>query len=270
MTDVPLTDTNLLIGIDDTDADGTPGTGTIARNLLVSFDERRVGAALGATRHQLIVDPAVAATSENVAHCLALKASHRLEVDAIAEMVVEFVEAAAAPGSSPGVVIVRDAHWEDPDATARLVDVGRRAKVEVLDPASAEALGADLGVHVSAHGAGNRGVVGALAAVGLHLSGSDGLFTWMPGIRDVRGEVTYRQLRFLVPIDAALDPTGREPGLEDVIALGDWVRPVLAGGRPILLLDPPVASTMQSGGFGAKPVAVTRWQVAARDVVKSH
>lgn len=272
MTDTapPLADTNLLIGIDDTDAEGTKGTGSLARSLLASFDERRVGAALGATRHKLLIDPAIPSTSENISHCLALKASHRLEVAAIADMIVEFVEAEAAPGSSPGVAIVRDASWEDPDVTSRLVAFGRSAKTEVLDPGSAIALASGLGIHLSAHGATRQGVVGALAAVGLHLSGSDGLFSWMPGIRDVTGQVSYRQLRFLVPIDAALDPTGQEPGLEDLIELGDWVRPVLTGGQSILLLDPPMSSTVQAGGFGARPKPVTAWRVASREVVRAY
>jgi hypothetical protein len=266
----PLAETNLLIGIDDTDAEGTPGTGSLARGLLASFDERRVGAAKGATRHKLLIDPSIPSTSENASHCIALKASHRLDVDAIADMVVEFVEAGAAPGSSPGIAIVRDASWEDPDVAIGLVAFGQSAKTEVLEPGSALALAGELGVHLSAHGATKQGVVGALAAVGLHLSGADGLFSWMPGIRDVSGQVSYRQLKFLVPIDAALDPTGQEPGLEDLIDLGDWVRPVLTGGQSILLLDPPTSTTMQTGGFGARPKPVTAWKVASREVVKAH
>ena len=266
----PLADTNLLVGIDDTDTDAGKGTGSVARGLLTSFDEQRIGAALGATRHQLLLDPAIAYTSENATHCVALKASHRLEVTAIAEMVLAFVEAEAAPGSSPGIAIVRDASWEDPGVTSRLVAFGQSAKTEVLDPDSAIGLAGDLGVHVSGHGESNRGVVGALAAVGLHLSGDDGLFSWMPGIRDVTGQVSYRQLRFLVPINAALDSSGREPDLEDLIELGDWVRPVLTGGRCILLLDPPVASAAPTGGFGARPKAVNKWRVASREVVKAH
>ena len=67
----PLADTNLLVGIDDTDTEAGKGTGSLARGLLVSFDEQRIGAALGATRHQLLLDPAIAYTSENAAHCVA-------------------------------------------------------------------------------------------------------------------------------------------------------------------------------------------------------
>src|SRR5437660_1463148 len=59
----PLADTNLLVGIDDTDTEAGKGTGSLARGLLTSFDEQRIGAALGATRHQLLLDPAIAYTS---------------------------------------------------------------------------------------------------------------------------------------------------------------------------------------------------------------
>src|SRR5207245_2832209 len=100
-------------------------------------------------------------------------------------LVAEFVVAQAAPGASPGIAIVRDASWEDADVASRLVGYGQSAKEEVLDADAVVALAGELGIHVSAHGETNRGVVGALAGVGLHLSGSDGVFSWMPGIEDV-------------------------------------------------------------------------------------
>ena len=54
------------------------------------------------------------------------------------------------------------------------------------------------------------------------------------------------------------------------IELGDWVRPVLTGGRCVLLLDPPVAAAAHTGGFGARPKPVNKWRVASREVVQAH
>ncbi|EUA24672.1 hypothetical protein I552_3211 [Mycobacterium xenopi 3993] len=67
---------------------------------------------------------------------------------------------------------------------AALVDFGRRAKREVLCTNQAHELAAGLGVHLSGHGGSCDGVIGALAAVGLHLSGNDGLFITLPGWSD--------------------------------------------------------------------------------------
>ena len=258
--DSSLATTNLLIGLDDTDNDQGPGTEALGRRLLASLDERRIGAALGATRHQLLVDPAVGATSSNVSVCLALRASHRLEVPAIAQLVAEFVEAEAAGGSNPGVAIAREAAWDDPEVAARLAAFGAQAKTEVLQAATALALAPEVNVLLSSHGGNGAGVIGALAAVSLHVSGTDGVFIWMPDLAELAGQVTYRQLQGLAPaIDVALDATGREPGPEDVIELAGAVRPLLRGGRAVLLLDPPTTSTA-AAGFGARPKTVTRWR----------
>ena len=269
--DSSLATTNLLIGLDDADNEESKGTAFLAQRLLASMDERRVGAALGATRHQLFVDPGIPSTSDNRSICLALRASHRLEVSAIAEFVAEFLEAERVAGSNPGVAIARESAWDDPDAESRLVAYGHRAKSEVLEEASATALAPEVNVDLSVHGGNGRGVIGALAAVALHVSGDDGVFVWMPDIRDLAGQLTYRQLRLLAPaIDVALDASGREPAPEDFIDLGDRVRPVLLGGRAVLLLEPPMTTTAQSGGFGARPKPVTSWSISPRDVVNQH
>jgi hypothetical protein len=264
-----LASTNLLIGIDDTDTRESSGTSTIARRLLEAFDESRMGAPLGATSHQLVQDAAVPYTSQNTSVCLAIKASHRLEIPEFIDYVAPFLESESALGSNPGLAVAREAAWNDPGVAERLVAYGRSAKSDVLDVASAFALAGEVGVHLSGHGGTNAGVVGALAALGLHISGSDGRFVWMPGIRDLSGKVTYRQLQLLAPIDAALDEEGQEPAGEDVIDLGDWVRPVLMDGRSVLLLDPPTTVTA-AAGFGARPKPVTTWKVSGPDAVRRH
>jgi hypothetical protein len=59
-----------------------------------------------------------------------------------------------------------------------------------------------------------------------------------------------------VPIDDIRDASDARPSPRDVIELGSWVRPVLAGGRAVLLVE---ALDDRTG-----------WRVAPREVVKSH
>lgn len=266
-----LATTNLLIGLDDTDNPASGGTGALAQRLLLALDETRLGAALGATRHLLLKDPGIAYTTENISLCLALRASHKRPVSDILETVAGFLKDERADGSNPGLAIAREASWDDPDTAARLVDFGKRAKGEVLDEDAALAVAEAVNVDLSGHGGDNRGVIGALAAVGLHVSGNDGFFVWMPDVRELGGPVTYRQLRMLAPaVDVALDATGREPADEDVIDLGSWVRPILLQGLAVLLLDPPTVTTGQAGGFGARPKEITRWAVSPPEVVRQR
>jgi hypothetical protein len=96
----------------------------------------------------------------------------------------------------------------------------------------------------------------AMVAVGLHLSGGDGLFLWMEGLRGLFGQRTTSELLAQVPIDDVRDAAGARPGPDDVIELGGWVRPILDGGRAVLLVDAPT-----DGG---------RWRVAPWWVVKNH
>jgi hypothetical protein len=146
-------------------------------------------------------------------------------------------------------------------ATAsRLIEFGRRTKREVLNPNEARELAATLGVHLSGHGGTREGTTGALAAVGLHLSGNDGLFITLPGIRKLPDRATIETVFTLAPIDLTRDGMHRQPRPGEVIELGDWVRPALLDGQAVLLLEPP---RQQDNGSRA-------WRTAPRAVVKQY
>lgn len=255
----------MLIGIDDTDTLESPGTGRLCQVLLAELRAAGLGRGLGATRHQLLVDPRIPYTSHNSSACIAWNPADAGARSLIIEHCQAFLERESAPGSDPGLAVApagADAPaGDDASAAARaqLAAFGRRAKTEVLELADAIAVAAACGVHVSGHGGTGGGQIGALAAVGLHLGGDDGLYLWMDGLRQLRGSATYAQLRARIPIDAALAPDGGEPRAQETIDLGDWVRPVRREGRVILLLEAPVSR----GEHRA-------WRVCPRDVVKRH
>lgn len=248
--------TNVLIGVDDTDNLDSKGTGFFVQRLMEALEEEGLGTPVGATRHQLLVDPRIPYTSHNSSACLAWRTASDDQLPGIVALAGEFLATQSASGSDPGLAVATVASWARGGLPERLAAFGWSAKVEVLERESAERLAGELGIHLSGHGGTNGGMIGALAAVGLHASGDDGRFLWLAGIRQLDGELSYQQLRSLVPIDAALDPEGLEPGPEDVIVLGEWVRPVLRGGRVVLLLEP-------AGG-----PSMDRWPALAREVVK--
>ena len=277
---------DLLIGIDDTDNLDSKGTGFLSQRLLAELEAQGLGRALGVTRHQLYVHPDIPYTSHNSSACIAWDGGPDPDVAGVIAAAGHFLQAESAPGSDPGLVVATRRACADPAVTEALAIFGRRAKREVLSLSRAWELARNLGVHASGHGGTSGGIIGALAGVGLHLSGTDGLFLWMPGIRALTGFTTYRELKESVPIDAARDPAGIEPEPEDTIDLGDWVRPVLSGGRAVLLLEPrsiPIhdstgsADSMGSAGTGdpAEPAAPEgrtgrTWGVAPKEIVKVH
>ncbi|GBE67393.1 hypothetical protein MFM001_38550 [Mycobacterium sp. MFM001] len=254
-----LAGVDLLIGIDDTDDLWSPGTGRRARALLRELAAAGLGDPGGATRHQLLVDDRIPYTSHNSSACLAWRSVDG-NPDAVAPRVIElagkFLEQVCPPGADPGLAVAIPGSLD----MAPLVEFGFRAKREVLRPNEARELAATLGVHLSGHGGTEGGVLGALAAVGLHLSGNDGLFITLPGLEELPYEARLDELLARAPIDLARDDDGRRPLPGECIELGDWVRPVLVDGLAVLLLEPP----------RERPDGSRSWRTAPRAVVKQH
>ena len=256
-----LAGVDLLIGIDDTDDHWSPGTGRRARALLKELAAAALGAPVAATRHQLFVDDRIPYTSHNSSACLALRSPHA-DPHAVRANIIElagqFLERVCPPDADPGLAVaIPDCLTE---SAPLLVDFGRRAKRDVLHTGEARELADTLGVHLSGHGGTQDGVLGALAAVGLHLSGNDGLFITLPGIDELPTEATIDDLWSRTAIDVARDGMHRQPEQGEVIELGDWVRPVLLEGRAVLLLEPP----------RQQPDGSRTWRTAPRSIVKQH
>ena len=154
-----------LISFDDTDNLETLGTGHLLARFLgtLSVETGYI------TRHQLFADERVPFTSHNSAMCATVDG----DID-VAELIVRagrFLERERSEGSDPGLCIADMQAVADAEL---LIEWGRRAKSEVLAKADAYDLAQRCGVHLSEHGGDGQGVVGALAAVGLRLSGNDG------------------------------------------------------------------------------------------------
>ncbi|CAM3228992.1 hypothetical protein BST27_27035 [Mycobacterium intermedium] len=255
-----LAGVDLLIGIDDTDDLYSPGTGRRARQLLDELARAGLGTPAGATRHQLLVDDRIPYTTHNSSACIAWRSAGGNPDAVVAEVIRfsgEFLERVCPPAADPGLVVAIPRRIVD---TPALVEFGRRAKREVLRSEDAWKLGAALAVHISGHGGTQDGVVGALAGVGLHLSGNDGLFIHLPGLYDLPPETTIDELRARIGIDDARDGAQRRPEPGEPIELGDWVRPVLLDGRAVLLLDP----------LRELPDGRRAWRTAPRYVVKRY
>ncbi len=84
-----------------------------------------------------------------------------------------FLETRTEKGSDPGLCVAQLSDSLDGES---LMDFGKAAKNRVLTKPDAYALAAKTGVHLSEHGGTGQGVVGALAGIGLRLSGNDGRY----------------------------------------------------------------------------------------------
>ena len=218
-----------VVGIDDTDAEDGRGTSKLARAWAAAVEAEGFGTAIGVTRHQLWQSAKVEATGQNRALAVAIETERNvLDVE---DHAVDFVRANAAASANPGVAVF-SRHTDMPHALA----FGRRAQQELLKLADAERYSTESNVSLRGLGGNRMGMIGALAAVGLHTGGKDGLFIQLPGIRELEGRVTAGQIRVNSALEHVIDEdTGEELDRDDLVDTGDWVRPRMIENEPVLL-----------------------------------
>ena len=216
-----------IIGIDDTDMPDIGGTGNLARRIAAEVGDLGVGRSIGVTRHQFFEGPGVPKTSRNSAAAIAFT-----EVPSAAELfttVCRIVARESIPGSDPGVCMTSGT------VATSLVGFGRRAQIGLVDQEEAHRLAAAAGVELTGLGGTNDGVIGALGAAALRADGTDGRYVGLPGIREISGRIKVVDILKRTAISAVVDQNQTPLDQSGIINVGDWVRPRLIGGEPVLV-----------------------------------
>lgn len=248
---------HLLIGIDDTDNLDSRGTGFRARELGAQLTELGLATLKSVTRHQLFVSPDIPYTSHNSAACLEFVADTG-RIDDIRAYCRDYLERESAPGSDAGLCIA-----SPEQVNGRVTAYAESAKQTVLtmdhcyDTARAE------GIYVEGLTGTRQGVIGSLAAVGLHHGGNDGRFLWLRGLRELEpGVYSIEQLRRLVDIDDYRSLHGDLLADEDTrIRITEWAKPILRQGRSVLLVESEGKHYEDRG---------CRWCVVGKEVIKQY
>jgi hypothetical protein len=221
----------IIVGIDDTDVAGSPGTNQLAR-LIVS----RLGPVARdgiVTRHQLFFDPRVPYTSGNGSASIQLPHGDQCSRAELLDRIRRAMQEWYLEGSDPGLAVAER-------STPAIDAFAKRAKTEVVTQEEARGAAAEAGCHLEGLGGTNQGIIGALSSIALACSGNDGRVVHVDGWPwpdDVRGVQPIRAIRERVS-DIRL-VTG-EPFSGEVLDLGKHVRPNWSGGRIVLFVDPPV------------------------------
>lgn len=221
----------ILVGIDDTDIIGTPGTNQLARAILKGIGEASRGAVI--CRHQLFFDPRVPYTSKNGSASIQLPHAAPEDIPSLARTIREIMAKWFVEGSDPGLCIAAQV----PDMVR---EYALSCKTRVVAQEEAYHVAEKSGCYLIGLGGTNQGVVGALAAIGLISSGDDGrvvhLDFW-----------TYPEDTFSGPraIDEILergvaevrDITSGEAVTEGQIDVGRHLRPNWRGKRIVLYVE---------------------------------
>jgi len=168
----------IYIGLDDTDNADSRGTGRLARDIAATLAKRYKVFAV--TRHQLLVDPRVPYTSHNSCAALHLAEDGAVDLAALADQVQSLMLADWQDGSDPGLCVARVVE-------PAMTEFGLRAKRDVVRRAEAHAVAEQCGCVLRGLGGTNDGVIGALAGVGLAVTGNDGRFLLIGQSRELKG-----------------------------------------------------------------------------------
>jgi hypothetical protein len=221
----------LLISIDDTDNLDSPGSGTLAERLAAAISQAGLARCGEISRHQLFVDDAIPYTSHNSAMCFT--ADNRLgSIGAIITFSQDFLQREAAVGSDPGLCVVAD------DSSLKrepLIAFGRSAKQRILTKQDAYHLAGEMYLHLSEHGGSGGGIIGALAAIGLRLTGNDGRIRGWQRLGGAGSVTTAGDLCRHPAVDAVFCENGER--LDDhiqVVFAEDEVKTVLLHGLKVV------------------------------------
>jgi hypothetical protein len=232
---------DILICIDDTDQKDGPGTGHLAQALCEEIEQRRWGTCSAISRHQLFVHPDIPYTSHNSSLCFeaGIQAGRLMELIDISG---KFLHEKSAPGSDPGLCVAVAGQIVNKD---KLTGFGRKAKQAILRKNDAYALAEELKIHLSEHGGTGQGVIGALAGIGLRLSGNDGRFRGWYHLGREGESISVKVLRTHRFIDEVKSETG-EILTDDTTVFfgGDEQKTVLLDGKQVLL----VKKTLEDAG----------------------
>jgi hypothetical protein len=220
----------ILLGIDDTDDLDSRGTGHHARQIGAALEAEGLASFLAATRHQLLLSSEIAYTSRNSAACVVLDASNNA-IDSMREFIQKELRKRSARTADPAFSL----------APADLVseaarEFGFAAKKQILTIDAARELARQSKIMLEEVGGSGAGAIGALAAVGLHRSGNDGRFIWLPNMRRLAGKLSLSDLGETLGAQVRTE-AGEDLPLNAMIELGEWIRPVLRQGRAILLAE---------------------------------
>lgn len=228
----------IYIGMDDTDTlESDFGTGKVVRWFQDSLPEGCQ--CRGVVRQQLLVCDDIPYTSHNSAACLVVDVAPERRDNGIfrelTDLAVAHLQRHAALGSDPGLCLAGeyDPQLED------ILEFGRLCTRRVsTQQAAMRAAGK---VFLAGLGGSNDGLIGAAAAVGLTASGWSGRYIELGNLRQYPETVSVAELEARQIRVVSTDRDAAVPAPEDRVLTNGWLRPMLVGHQPVVLVTPEAA-----------------------------
>jgi tRNA(Ile2) C34 agmatinyltransferase TiaS len=218
----------IIVGIDDTDIVGSPGTNQLARAILKKIGSSARDAVI--CRHQLFFDPRVPYTSKNGSASIQLPYADERNIHELGKMIRDVMSDWFVEGSDPGLCIATTVN-------AEMQQFGLRCKSRLMTQEEACEIAAQSGCCLQGLGGTEQGVIGALAAVAggddgrvVHLASwpyPDDVFSGRHTVDEIhsRGVHEIRRLE------------NSERIFEGLVDIGKHLRPNWRRGRIVLYVD---------------------------------
>jgi hypothetical protein len=222
----------IYVAIDDTDSLEFGATGQSANELRRLIEDKGWGKSEAVTRHQLLLHPDIPYTSHNSSMCFkAVIGGHNL--DEFITSAAKFLRETSAAGSDPGLCVAVKERIKNLE---ELLSFGHKAKVEVLSKAEAYKTAENCGLHLSEHGGTGLGIIGALAGIGLRITGNDGRFQGRVQLGNSGETIAVGEIIAQTEIDEVQSMDGQALANDETMVIGEKIKTVLLEGKRILLV----------------------------------
>lgn len=218
----------LLLAIDDTDDIESKGTGEIAEEIAKIIEENNMGKTSAVTRHQLYVHDDIPYTSHNSSMCFEITEVNNDDYKQIIETASNHLKNESSPLSDPGLCVCKVDELEK----NVLIDYGLKAKTIVLNKRIAYEFSKEHGIFLNEYGGTGDGVIGALAGIGLRLSGNDGRFKGKIKLED--GSYSAKTLTSRDDIEKIFDVSNQKYIDDANIYLSGKIKTVLLNHKRVL------------------------------------
>ena len=245
----------IFVCIDDTDNLESRGTGELASLLAHEVNKNGWGKSSYITRHQLLIHPDVPYTSHNSSMCFSADVGEA-HIETLISHAAVFLEKESAEGADPGLCI---AVAERLERLEELMAFGLKAKQVVITKREAYELAEQPGIHLSAHGGTGDGVIGALAGVGLRLSGNDGRVRGGLMLGPVNSVSRVCEIYAHPYVEEVRSLDGHSLQDEEMVELGEKIKTVLLDGKAVLLVMPYQCETNNA-----------QWKTCPKEMLKKY
>lgn len=223
---------HIILCIDDTDSIDSIGTGELATLIAEAIEEKGFGKSSYITRHQLFIHPDIPYTSHNSSMCFEAEIEDSY-LEQVINYAADFLKVESAEGSDPGLCIAVKDRISKPEL---LVEFGKKAKKEIITIAEAYDLAKKLGVHLSEHGGTGQGVIGALAGVGLRMSGNDGRLKGKIKLASEKETENVGHIKKVTGFESVKDLNGYELKDREFVNISKELKAVFLDGKSTLLV----------------------------------